>query len=227
MEITAVIVARKGSKRVKAKSLLELNGESLIARKVHQLKQCKNITRIVVGSDSDEMLQAGKDAGAEVIKRPDYYCDEAVASANDMIKNMCELIKTDVVVWTHCTNPLLSANTYDNAIQTFLNNLDKGYDSLLSVVELKEHLWNTDKKVFNYNPYAPKHVPARELPPMYMQDGGIFIQPYEQMKQNSYFFGKNPYLFEIPKDEFLDINDYRDYLLAKAIIEQNNGSLGI
>lgn len=223
MEITAIIVARKGSKRVMSKSLLKLNGESLIERKVHQLQQCKNINRIVVGSDSDEMLYEGRKAGAEVVKRPEFYCDETVASANDMIKNMCELIHTDIVVWSHCTNPLLSTDTYDNAIGTFLENLNKGYDSLLSVVELKEHLWDTNKKVFNYNPYASRHVPARELPPMYMQDGGIFIQPYEQMKSNSYFFGKNPYLFEIPKEEFLDINEYRDYLLAKILIEQNGG----
>lgn len=219
-EISAIIVARKGSKRVKSKSLLKLNNETLISRKVKQLLQCKNIDRVIVGSDSDEMLEEGKYAGAEVVRRPDFYCDESQASANDMIKNMCELISTDIVVWSHCTNPLLSSQTYDNAVETFLAKLDEGYDSLLSVVELKEHLWNTDKTVFNYNPYAPKHVCARDLPPMYMQDGGIFIQPYEQMKANSYFFGKKPYLFEIPKEEFLDINDYRDYLLAKVILEK-------
>lgn len=219
MEVTAVIVARKGSKRIPSKSLLKLNGESLIERKIKQLKQCKNINRIILGSDSDEMLEVGKSAGAETVRRPDFYCDESVASANDMIKNMMDLISTDVVVWSHCTNPLISSNTYDLAVETFFNNQPE-FDSLLSVVEMKEHLWGTDKKVLNYNPYAPKHTPARELPAYYMQDGGIFIQPYEQMKANSYFFGKNPYLFVIPNDEFLDINSYKDYLLAKAILEE-------
>ncbi len=219
MEVTAVIVARKGSKRIPSKSLLKLNGESLIERKIKQLKQCKNIDRIVLGSDSDEMLEVGKSVGAETVRRPDFYCDESVASANDMIKNMMDLIKTDVVVWSHCTNPLLSPQTYDLAVETFLNNRPD-FDSLLSVVELKEHLWGTDKKVLNYNPYAAKHTPARDLPAYYMQDGGIFIQPYEQMKANSYFFGKNPYLFVIPSDEFLDINSYRDYLLAKAVLNE-------
>lgn len=217
-EISAVIVARKGSKRIKSKSLLVLDNKTLIERKIEQLKQTKNINRVILGSDSEEMLDIAKSAGAEAIKRPNFYCDENVASANDMIKNMMDLISTDIVVWAHCTNPLLSAKTYDNAIETFLNNYPK-YDSLLSVVEFKEHLWSTEKTPLNYNPYGKRHVPARELPPYYMQDGGIFIQPYEQMKSNSYFFGKKPYLFEIPKDEFLDINEYNDYLLAKAIIE--------
>ena len=222
-EVSAVIVARKGSVRVKSKSLLKLNGETLIERKIKQLRGAKNIDRVILGSDSEEMLAVGKQAGAEVVRRPDFYCDEKVASANDMIGNMCSLINTDIVVWAHCTNPLLSSQTYDKAVETFFEKQSSGFDSLLSVVEIKEHLWKEDKRSpLNYNPYGARHVPARELPPYYMQDGGIFIQPYEQMKSNSYFFGKKPYLFEIPKEEFLDINELRDYLLAKALIEDEN-----
>ncbi len=221
-EVTAVIVARKGSKRVKSKSLLKLDGETLIARKIKQLKKCKNIDRIVLGSDSDEMLEEGKNAGAETVKRPDYYCDEEVASANEMIKNMCSLIKTDIIIWTHCTNPLLTPQTYDKSIETYFNNLNN-YDSLLSVYGLQEHLWR-DGKPFNYNPWAKVHVPAKKLDKLYMQDGGIFIQPYKNMLENSYFFGKKPYLFEIPKEEFLDINEYRDYLSAQAILNYENNN---
>lgn len=217
-EVTAVIVARGGSVRIPSKSLLVLEGESLIERKIHQLQNCKKINRIVFGSDSQEMLEVAKKAGAEIVKRPDFYCDEKQASANDMIANMMDLMKTDVVVWAHCTNPLLSAQTYDNAVGKFLELYPK-YDSLLSVVELREHLWSEEKLPLNYNPYGPRHVPARDLPPYYMQDGGIFIQPYQQMKANSYFFGKKPYLFQIPNEEFLDINERKDYLLAKAILE--------
>lgn len=218
-EVTAVIVARKGSVRVPSKNMLPLGDDTLISRKIKQLKQSKYIDRVVFGSDSDEMLKHAIEFGAECIRRPDYYCDEKQASANDMIHNMMELINTDVVVWAHCTNPLLTSSTYDEAILSFDKGLDEGFDSLLSVVELKEHLWGENKKPLNYNPYQSRHTPARELPPYYMQDGGIFIQPYMQMKSNSYFFGKHPQLFIIPKEEFLDINDMRDYILAKAIIE--------
>ena len=218
-EVTAIIVARKGSVRIPSKSLLKIDGISLIERKILQLKQCKNIDRIVLGSDSDEMLTIGKNAGSEVVKRPDYFCNEKLASANEMIQNMMELVKTDVVIWTHCTNPFITPQTYDHAIETFFKNL-KNYDSLLSVVKFQEHLWDDKMHPLNYNPYAPRHTPARELPVYYFQDGGIFIQPYEQMKKNSYFFGKKPYLFEIPENEFLDINtkfDYQKALVFKKI----------
>ena len=220
MEICAIIVARGGSKRIPKKSMLNLKGESLIARKIRQLSKCHTINRIVVGSDSEEMLAEAKSHGAEAVRRPKFYCDEESASANDMIKNMCDLVKTDVVVWTHCTNPLLSSATYDDAVETFLEN-QLVFDSLLSVTTLQEHMWTVDKKPMNYNPYAERHVPARELPVYYMQDGGIFIQPYQQMKANSYFFGRKPYLYVIPREEFLDINEPRDYLFAKFLLECN------
>lgn len=219
-EVTAIIVGRKGSKRIKSKCLLMLNDETLIERKIRQLQRCSNISRVVFGSDSDEMLEIAKNAGAEVVKRPDYYCNESLASANEMISNMCELIKTDVVVWAHCTNPLISSETYDKAVQVFLDK-EAINDSLLSVVKFQEHLWDNNKKPLNYNPYSEVHVCARDLPVYYMQDGGIFIQPYLQMCKNKYFFGKKPILFAIPDDEFLDINIERDYLLAKAILERN------
>ena len=160
-EISAVIVARGGSVRIPSKSLLKLNNESLIERKIHQLQKCKNINRIIFGSDNQEMLDVAKSAGAEIVRRPDFYCDEKVASANDMIGNMMDLIQTDIVVWAHCTNPLLSAQTYDNAINKFIE-LYPEYDSLLSVVELREHLWNEKEKPLNYNPYGPRHIPARK-----------------------------------------------------------------
>lgn len=217
-EISAIIVCRKGSVRLPAKNLRPLGNESVLSRKIRQLKECEYIDRVIVGSDDDRMLEVATFSGAEAVKRPDFFCDEKVASANDMISNMMDLIKTDIVVWAHCTNPLLSSNTYDCAIKAFFDNLNN-YDSLLSVVEFREHLWGTDKKPLNYNPYKERHTPARELPPYYMQDGGIFIQPYENMKENKYFFGKKPYLFTIPHEQFLDINEARDYLLAKALIE--------
>ena len=153
METTAIIVARKGSERIKAKSMLKLNGETLITRKIKQLKACKNIDRVILGSDCDIMLEEGIKAGAEPIKRPDYYCDEKKASANEMIANMSSSVKTDVIVWAHCTNPLISTKTYEKAIEKYFENLPE-FDSLLSVVELKEHLWK-DNKAIN-KPYTIK-----------------------------------------------------------------------
>lgn len=219
METSAIIVARGGSKRLPRKNLLTINGESILRRKIRQLQACSKVDRVIVGSDDDEILKEATLSGAEAIRRPDFYCDEAVASANQMIGNMCELIQTDTVVWSHCTNVLISSGTYDRAITSYNEATLAGYDSLISVVPLREHLWDGSKKPFNYDPYADKHPLASTLPPLYAQDGGIFIQPHAQMLKNSYFFGSKPWLFETPHEEYLDINTPHEFAIAKAYIE--------
>lgn len=218
MEVSAVIVARGGSVRVPNKNLLEIKGEPLIARKIRQLQQVEDIDRVIVGSDSERILEVANKYGAEPILRPEIYCDERVSSANEMIANMCDLFTTDIVMWTHCTNPLIRPETYSKALQEFKNNEKLGFDSLVSVYEIREHLWKNDKPL-NYNPWGNVHPRASELEPLFGQDGGIFIQRYLNMKNNSYFFGSNPSLFEVPLDEVFDINTMLDFDRIKILIE--------
>jgi|SaaInlStandDraft_3_1057020.scaffolds.fasta_scaffold49638_2 CMP-N,N'-diacetyllegionaminic acid synthase len=216
-EVSAVIVARAGSIRVPNKALREINGESLIVRKIKQLKLVPSIDRIIVGSDSDDILDVASAYSVETVKRPDLYCDERISSANDMIGNMCSLIDTDVVVWAHSTNPFLSPDSYEEAINQYFRKIQQGYDSLLSVAAFQEHLWDDKFNTVNYDPYLEKHTLGKDLPKFYVQDGGIFIQDHKQMLDNSYFFGNKPFLYEIPECEYFDINTLQDLKVANAL----------
>ena len=46
-EVSAVIVARKGSVRVPCKNMLPLGNDTLISRKIKQLKESKNVINTV------------------------------------------------------------------------------------------------------------------------------------------------------------------------------------
>lgn len=83
-EVSAIVVARKSSTRVPGKNKLLLAGEPLFLRKIWQLLTCNKIDRVIFGSDDDEMLEMAKRVGAEIIRRPDFFCDELRASANDV-----------------------------------------------------------------------------------------------------------------------------------------------
>ncbi len=220
-EVTAVIVGRKGSQRIPKKVLQPFGNTTLLELKIKQLQSCKMIDRVVVGSDCFDILDVAGNAGAEPVLRPEYFCDEKVASANEMIGNMCSLIETDIVVWTHCTNPLLSSETYDEFIRLFLEKEKEGYDSVLSVDEVKEHLWGEDKTPLNYDPYGERHPLAKSLPAMFKQNGGIFIQRHKDMKNNSYFFGSKPYIHVSPVEESVDINTWYDFAIAQFLYEES------
>lgn len=221
--IVFCIPVRGGSKRLPRKNMLELDGESLIARKIRQVS---SLGSVVVGSDDEEMLAEAKRHGAVTVRRK--CTDEGRDMANDMVAEMMVLISQflmgcehrTTIIWCHVTNPLVSMSTYHSALVEYERALKAGYDSLVSVHEIKGHYWTQDgQPLYDVDRCRVHHMCAGEMTPIYEQDGAIFIQPYRQMMENQYFFGQNPYLFKTPEREFLDINEKKDYLLAKAIIE--------
>lgn len=215
-DVSFLIPVRGGSTRIPRKNMLVLNGETLIARKI---KQVSPLGKVYVGSDDDEMLEEARRHGAIAVRRE--MTNEGHDSANDMIKEFVGLVEPcTTVVWSHVTNPLLSTETYKRAIDEFYKALQDGYDSLVSVHEVHGHYWNADMRTPLYNVTwcrNVRHLCANELPPLYEQTGGIFIQPYEQMKKNSYFFGERPYLFVTNDLESIDINTPEDWVCCQAL----------
>ncbi len=219
MKIAALVPVRSGSKRIPNKNLELIGDETLLGRKLRQLKSCQSITDIYVGTDSDKLAAEADKYSVEVVYRDPVCCDEAQASANMMIADFVKRVSCDIVVWVHVTNPFVGSATYDSAVKCFLMSELKGYDSLMSVKGIQEHLWTPNGFPLNYNPYKERHTLAKELPTYYQQTGAFFIQHHNSMKSNSYFFGKRPYMYETTELEAVDINTPYDLMLANAIAQ--------
>ena len=182
LKVSAVIPAKKTSIRLPNKNMANFYDTPLLGHKIRTLRLCQKVDEIIVGSDCERILAHAEEAGAIPVRRPDEVCDESVCSANDMIGDLCDRIETDIVLWTHCTNPNISAKTYDSALMIFEHGLD-GYDSLISVDEVKEHLWKNGEPL-NYNPWAEAHTLAKDLPLLHKQNGAFFIQLHKKMLEN-------------------------------------------
>ena len=66
MNIIALICARSGSKGVPNKNIKLLAGKPLIVRSINQIKELKEINRVIVSTDSEEIANIAINAGAEV-----------------------------------------------------------------------------------------------------------------------------------------------------------------
>jgi len=223
MNIAALIPVRKGSIRIPNKNLQLIGDTTLLGRKIQQLKQCSKINTIYVGTDGEELASEADKYGVEVIYRDPVCCDESVASANMMIADFVKRVSCDIVVWVHVTNPFVESATYDSAVTKFVEKQEKGFDSLISVLAMQEHLWTPNYYPLNYNPYKERHTLAKELPAYFRQTGAFFIQHHAAMKNNSYFFGKRPYLYRTTELEAIDINTPYDLSLANAMLKECNG----
>jgi CMP-N,N'-diacetyllegionaminic acid synthase len=198
----AVVVARGGSVRLPGKALLPFNGTTLIGHKVRQLKACRRVDRVVVNSDSPAIVAAAVAEGAQPIDGRDYGGD-----THEMLADTARKCPGETLVWAHPTNPLVSAATYDAAVDAYFA---ADCDSLLSVYRVQRHAWLNGGPA-NYNPWSHPHPLARDCLPVFFQDGAIFIQPRERFVETRYFFGDRPALFETPEHEVCDIDHPSDY----------------
>lgn len=212
MTVSAVIIARGGSRRCPGKNLRDFHGLPLVAHKVRQLQECLYVDNIYVGSDDDDILDAAEAAGAIPVKRGAEYCDEKSKSWNEVIVDMCQKVAGTTILWSHCTNPLIQPSTYDKAIKAYAlsNN-----DSLCSVTRVQSHLWK-DGRPFNFAPKSKKHPVASELDPVFYQNGGIFIARREDMIRWRYVYNE-PLLFEIDPIESVDIDTEEDFQIAERL----------
>lgn len=217
--ITAIIPVREGSRRLKNKNIAPFAGTNLLLNKINQLKQVPEITRIVVSSDSDTMLKMAEAAGVEVHKRGLEYCDEKTKSFGEVVKHICESVEGEHILWATCTAPLVFPKLYKEAIDRYLEVLDEGFDSLVSVEQFKRYLWD-DNGPINYE-LGLKHVPSQQLPTMYIITDGILLARREDMIKWSYFHGTNPYKFVIDKRSAVDIDDGLDLAVARAWLDMD------
>lgn len=72
--ITAVVPVRAGSTRLKNKKVAPFTGTNLLIHKIYLLQEVKEITRIVVSSDSDMMITMASSVRADIQKRTPEYC---------------------------------------------------------------------------------------------------------------------------------------------------------
>ena len=214
--ITALIPVRAGSRRLKNKNILPFGDSNLLIHKIRQLKQVKEINNIVVSSNSDEMLAMAAAEGVGVHRREEQYCDEVSAPFSEVVKNICQNISGDYVMWAPCVCPLVGPLHYADAIKTYFENIkNKNHDSLVSVTKFKEYLWDENGSL-NYDA-GKGHVPSQHLPDMWRIINGIFLAKREDMVAWAYWIGKNPYKYKIDKSAAVDIDDETDFEIAKHL----------
>ena len=153
-KIAFFLPTRKGSERVKNKNtrpFADIEG-GLVENKIKQLLSTKHIDEILFSSN-DEMCIAiaekyTSDSRLRIIPRPNELC-LSTTNLQDLICYVPTITNADHILWGHVTTPLVEAKVYDTAIEQYLSKIIKGYDSLVSVKELKNFLLNQEGKLVN------------------------------------------------------------------------------
>ena len=218
----AIIPARGGSKRLPRKNILDLCGKPLISWSIEAALKSKYISKVVVSSDDEEILNISSNFGADIIKRP-YELANDTATTFDAIKHTINnLEKYDYIVLLQPTSPLRNEKHIDEAIELLE---EKQADAIVSVCEMDHSpLWsNTLPKDGNMNNFLRDEVlnkRSQDLEKYYRVNGAIYICKTDKLLENKSFFLKdNIFAYIMDRKSSIDIDEEIDFLFAQRVIE--------
>lgn len=208
-KVTAVIPIREGSKRIKNKNFLPINGVSLLEWKINILQRCSLIDKILITSDSERAKQIALSKKCEFSLRPSYYCDEDRCNFSEVVEYVCNGIDSEYILWSAVTSPLISVATYEYILSSISCIENSDTDCIISVERLYDYLLDI-KGPINFE-LGSKHKKTQDLEPIYRLTGGIYLAKRKDMIAWKYLFGGNVKYEELSFPETLDINTYEDY----------------
>ncbi|MGR5064416.1 acylneuraminate cytidylyltransferase family protein [Photobacterium sp. DNB22_13_2] len=222
-KVLAVIPARGGSKRLPGKNTKHLGGKPLLSWTIEAASNSKQIDRVVVSTDAEDIASVARAYGAEVpFMRPvDLSGDHA--STDSAIFHALENVgeEHEIVVILQPTSPLRTAEDIDNALALLADPTVKG---VVSICEC-EHtpLWcNTlpdDKAMGDFLRPSLLGKRSQDLPQYYRLNGCIYAFDVVSFKMNKgTFYSDTVKAYIMPSERSVDIDTQVDFCFAETLI---------
>lgn len=213
-KIVALVPMRHTSERVPHKNYRDFNGQPLFYWVVKTLLSCPSIDSVYINTDSPVIKKKAKALGPRVrmIDRPKNICADTVPMNTILLYDVSK-VQADFYLQTHSTNPFLKKETIERAIREFL--ASKTHDSLFSVTRLQARLYDHKGKAINHN--SKKLLRTQDLPPVFEENSNIYIFTKENLIKRKNRLGIRPLMFEIPKQEAVDIDEEIDFQMAESL----------
>lgn len=232
MKTLAIIPARGGSKGVPGKNRKVICGKPLINYTFDVAALSRKITKVVVSSDDDLLLEWAKAYSFDLHHRPHELATDnspIVDTVRDILER--DQVEYDAVMLLQPTSPLRTAADLDQAIDLLEG--DSAAFSVISVISVHDmhpaRMYTMDGSYLQS--FLPQFQETRrqDIPPAYYRNGSIYLTRYKRfLETNSLMTGPIiPYVMDA--EWLLNIDTPRDIWLAEALIPEwkkvNNQSL--
>jgi CMP-N-acetylneuraminic acid synthetase len=222
-KVVALLPMKAHSERVKGKNFKKFIDKPLFKWVLDTLLSVSIIDKVIINTDARKNLEENNLFENDRIIIRDRKLDLVgdFISMNKIIQDDINNIDSDLYLMTHTTNPFLSKTTIENSIHTY-NNLrqDNGVDSLFTVDKIQNRLYEFNGKPINHDP--TKLIRTQDLTPWYQENSNLYLFTKNSFNSTNARIGKNPYLFETPKIESIDIDDVNDWNFAEIVAQSLN-----
>lgn len=227
-KILALIPARGGSKGLPRKNILPICGKPLIAWSVDKALKSKYVDTVLVTTDSQEIADVAKAAGAHVpFLRPAELATDH-SSTYDAIRHALAFLEDqegqtfDYVVLLEPTSPLREDDDIDRMLEHLVGNA-ADFDSIISVGEVDEHPSIVRRlNGANLEPFCPElqqTTRRQDNEPAYFPYGVAYIAKTDVLLAENTFYTRRCTYFEIKRYQNYEIDDIYGFLCVESIMK--------
>ncbi len=216
--LLAIVPARGGSKGVPHKNLRLLGDRPLLAYTAEIVAESGIADRLLISSDSEEVLRWAALHGYEGRQRPDELAEDA-STISDVAVHLAEELDWhgDVGVFQP-TSPFRSVESLHQALAEFRAN---PVDSLASVEQEHHGFWFDEfDDLARARPLFAQRVNRQwARHPVFRETGSIQLVRADVLREGRQIVTPNHRLFATPKGEGLDIDTNEDLVMARRRLE--------
>lgn len=210
--IVAFVHAKGNSERLPGKNLLPLGDMLLFLHAVRAAQAAESIDRVIVDSDSDEILYYAKQAGTECLKRPKRLATNKTSGDDLAYWQASNVPQSSAIVQVVPTSPFIRPDTIDRAVELFAFHC---VDSVAGVRREKLYLWEDDTPAYRYNGRLPN---SNDLPDVVWETTGLYVVRTDYaIARKQRINPKSCGIVELRPEEAVDINTLEDYEFAKIV----------
>jgi CMP-N-acetylneuraminic acid synthetase/spore coat polysaccharide biosynthesis predicted glycosyltransferase SpsG len=216
--LLAIVPARGGSKGVPFKNMRRLGDRPLLAYTVEAVAASGVADRLVISSDSEQVLRWAALHGYEAHERPAALATDEATISDAAAALVAELGWTGEVGVFQPTSPLRSAASIARAVEAFRAS---DADSLASCVREPHLYWlDRDGDLSEAQPLFTQRVNRQfARHPVLRETGSIQLARAAALVESGSMVSDRHLLFELDADESLDIDTTDDLVEARRRLE--------
>ncbi|WP_313892585.1 acylneuraminate cytidylyltransferase family protein [Psychrobacillus sp.] len=230
MSRICTICARGGSKGVKNKNIKLIVGKPLIAHSILQAKASGLFDVIAVSSDSQEILQAAMEYGADiVVERPVELATDTAAKLPVIQHCVREVEKQtglsfDVMTDIDATSPLRTVGDLKNSVE-LLENHERATNLITGAPSRRSPYFNLVEQDTNGFVRLSKELPAaivrrQDAPKSFDMNASIYVWKRESFFKEASIFTPTTVLYEMPEERSVDIDSELDFEFVSFLAEK-------
>jgi len=216
-----LVPARGGSRTIPRKNVKPLGGRPLLAWAVGAIRASGSVDRVVVSTEDEEIAAVARDAGAEVIERPEALARDDTPSLDVVEHAFAELPDCQWLLLVQPTEPFVTPTEIAAALELAER---RGADSAITVVEvprnfhpyhvrtLRDGLLEFDRAEDHY-----AHPTRQDDPPRFAFGNLYWVRRTAFARERALEAGRR---VGLPIDPLtaLDLNEPSDWQLAEAVV---------